>query len=409
MKLHSVKNRKNRKNILVNDPSFRITYVTRSFLDYRIPVLDALNRLLSGGLTVVFSADYVPPRVKQKVFDILNSNAIGMKGEKRLGPKSTQEFANRSIRLVYQPGIMRTISENKPDVLIGDGFYQWTSFALAFRIWFGTPLVICYERTFHTERNSQLFRKLYRRMVIRFVDAMSVNGQLTKEYSEWLGMKSARITTGQMVADTNNLLRLSFSVNESERNELRTKWGSPVLVFLTCGQLIKRKGFRELLDSWSILEKEVPGKWRLVIIGSGPMERFLREQARVLNLRSVIFTGTIDYDSIYRYYSAADCFVMPTLEDNWSLVVPEAMACGLPILCSCYNGCYPELIESGGNGWVFDPLDELDTFNSLKRCVINRDRLAKMGQRSREIVAKYSPENAAKAILEACRLAIENN
>ena len=100
---------------------------------------------------------------------------------------------------------------------------------------------------------------------------------------------------------------------------------------------------------------------------------------------------------------------MPTLEDNWSLVVPEAMACGLPILCSCYNGCYPELIEPGGNGWIFDPLDETDTYNALHRCVVNRSRLAKMGARSQEIVAKYTPENAAKAILEACRLAFENN
>jgi glycosyltransferase involved in cell wall biosynthesis len=124
---------------------------------------------------------------------------------------------------------------------------------------------------------------------------------------------------------------------------------------------------------------------------------------------NIMFAGSIDYDTIANYYAAADVFIMPTLEDNWSLVVPEAMACGLPILCSRYNGCYPELIEPGGNGWVFDPLDVNDTFNALHRCVTNRDRLKKMGQRSREIVAKYSPENAAKAILDACRLALENN
>ena len=100
---------------------------------------------------------------------------------------------------------------------------------------------------------------------------------------------------------------------------------------------------------------------------------------------------------------------MPTLEDNWSLVVSEAMACGLPILCSCYNGCYPELIEPGGNGWIFDPLDETDTYSALHRCVVNRSRLPQMGVRSQEIVAKYTPENAAKAILEACRIALEHD
>ena len=45
---------------------------------------------------------------------------------------------------------------------------------------------------------------------------------------------------------------------------------------------------------------------------------------------------------------------MPTIEDNWSLVVPEAMACGLPVATSIYNGCYPELVNKNLNGMVFD-------------------------------------------------------
>lgn len=396
--------RLNGDRLLVNE--MRATYVVRSFLDYRVPVLEALRRELGCGFRVLFSADYVPERVASKVRAVVGEQAIGMSGEKRIGPNSTQGFANRAFRFVYQPGIMRAIEQSQPDVVIGDGFYQWTSFALAHRLRHRTPLVVCYERTFHTERNAQRVRTLYRRWVMRLVDAMAVNGSLSREYSEWLGMSPERITTGQMVADTDNLARLISQVSHGQRCALRQRWGVPGLVFVAVGQLIPRKGLAELLHGWKRLEDGGFGDCVLVLVGAGSSETALREHARALGLRRVVFEGHVDYDAIAPYYASADVFVMPTLEDNWSLVVPEAMACGLPVLCSKYNGCFPELIEPDGNGWVFDPLDCEDTFHALKRCAENRERLAAMGARSREIVADHTPAHAAEAILRACELAI---
>ena len=111
----------------------------------------------------------------------------------------------------------------------------------------------------------------------------------------------------------------------------------------------------------------------------------------------------------FPYYAAADAFVIPTLEDNWSLVVPEAMACGLPILCSKYNGCWPELVQEGRNGWVFDPLDEQGTTETLSTAVRCQPELATMGAESLAIVSEHSPRRAAQAILSACELALEGS
>ena len=107
------------------------------------------------------------------------------------------------------------------------------------------------------------------------------------------------------------------------------------------------------------------------------------------------------------YYAAADVFIIPTLEDNWSLVVPEAMACGLPILCSRYNGCWPELVKEGVNGWVFDPFDINDMLRVFRAASDAGDQLKKMGDRSHEIVEAHSPENAARSILSACEIAMQ--
>lgn len=383
-----------------------ITYVARSFLDYRIPVFQALNTMLDGRFHIIYSADYVPNRVHDKAKQALGDHAIGMRGEKRIGPNEFAGFANSAVRIVYQPGLISEITKTKPDVLIGDGFFQWTSFALLYKLIKKIPLVLCYERTFHTERNAQWVRTAYRRFVLNFVDAMSCNGQLSSEYTQRLGMPTSRITTGHMVADTENLKQQIASVLASKCERLRKMWGDKNLVFLAVGKLIKRKGLKQLLLGWALLQEKMRSNPALVIIGTGPEENALRNLAKEKNLKSVYFPGSIDYDDIAQYYAAADVFVMPTLEDNWSLVVPEAMVCGLPVLCSKYNGCYPELVRSGENGWVFDPLNEQETFQALKRCIEKNARLKQMGQRSKEIVSAYSPRSAAKAILDACKIAM---
>jgi glycosyltransferase involved in cell wall biosynthesis len=83
------------------------------------------------------------------------------------------------------------------------------------------------------------------------------------------------------------------------------------------------------------------------------------------------------------------------------------MSCGLPILSSQYNGCWPELVQPG-NGWVFDPLDPRDIQRCLQLALESRANLPAMGQCSRQIVREYSPAHAAGAIFRACEIAVEH-
>ena len=144
----------------------------------------------------------------------------------------------------------------------------------------------------------------------------------------------------------------------------------------------------------------------LVLIGDGELRGELETFAKKHHLEKVRFIGPVDYDSIGRWYAVADSLVMPTLEDNWSLVVPEAMAAGLPIVCSKYNGCWPELVQAGRNGWVFDPLDTRETAGTLMTAYGAKNLFHRMGAESKTIVADFSPHNAAEAIYQACRIAI---
>jgi len=58
----------------------RITWITRSFFDYRVPVFRELNDLTDGGLSLLFYGEVVPERVATKVRRVLGPNAIVLSG-----------------------------------------------------------------------------------------------------------------------------------------------------------------------------------------------------------------------------------------------------------------------------------------------------------------------------------------
>ena len=383
-------------------------WVTRSFLDYRIPVFRELHDRLNGRFAIFFNADYVPDRCRRKAEKALGRAARGLRGESAFTLGSPTGFANKGVRIPYQRGLIRAIRKEKPDVVISDGFFQWTYAALWLRATRHIPHVMCYEKTSHTERRAQWYRRAYRKLVMRWIDAVCCNGKLCGEYTQSLGFPSDRITYGHMAADVKTLAEKSGQVTEQQIQQRRSELGLFGVVFLYVGQIIPRKGVVQLLEAWRIFSREA-GKTQcsLLLVGGGSQEAECRAYCAENDLDNVRFVGTIDYDLLPIYYRCADVFVIPTLEDNWSLVVPEAMACGLPILCSKYNGCWPELVKPE-NGWVFDPLDVEETVNTLRLCLTKRQSLQSMGEASRHIVENHTASQAADAIMEACSIAISS-
>ena len=69
------------------------------------------------------------------------------------------------------------------------------------------------------------------------------------------------------------------------------------------------------------------------------------------------------------------------------------MACGLPIACSIYNGCHPELVKNGENGITFDPLKNESIIDTL--AYFHNKNRREMGGKSVLIEKEYNPEKTA--------------
>ena len=377
----------------------KVLWLCRWFGNYRIPVYKELNRLTNGQFYMAYSKDAVTPLVHRQMRDALGDNAIALEKEKHFTiGKSDSNFANSYIDIPYQSGLLNAISKVNPDIIISDGFFQWT-FAAVLKS-YRRKVCVFYERTEFVERNAPKWRILYRKLIGKFIDGFLINGSLTRKYLDNMGFTQKPKVEGCMVADCEGLSKAVESCPESVKSNLKKSLDiqDEGLIFLFVGQLVERKGIKELLSGWSEHLNNFPND-TIIVAGQGVLGKELQNIYK--NEKSIKFVGQVSYDHIAEYLAIADISVMPTLEDNWSLVVPEAMACSKPVATTPYNGCHIELIEEGKNGYVFDPLEKSSIVKML--AAFHNANLSNMGKRSKEIIANYTPLTAATGIFELCQ------
>lgn len=384
----------------------KILWISPWFGNYRIPVYENLNKMSNGSFYLICSKENTSELVRQKLKSTLGSHVVIMEGEKKatMG-NSESDFANSSLVLKRQPGLYNEIKKINPDIVITEGFGGWAPAGIRFSLFHRKKLCMFYERTAYVERNSPRWRSLYRRIIGIPVDYFLINGTLTEQYlNEQLHFNSTPKVKGCMCADSFSLANAvsSFSKDDMIRLGEKLLLNKKGLTYLFVGQMVERKGIEQLLSAWSIHHDKYEDD-NLIVIGTGILLDKL--QNRFKEQSSVHILGGVNYDSIYQYYALCDVFVMPTLEDNWCLVVPEAMACGKPIACSIYNGGHVELIKDSENGFVFDPLNNQSIVDALEK--FHYHNLKEMGRRSIEIEQDFTPDKAARRILSACTRLLE--
>jgi glycosyltransferase involved in cell wall biosynthesis len=194
--------------------------------------------------------------------------------------------------------------------------------------------------------------------------------------------------------------RIAKWAAETDAPQVKRKLKVDGLIFVTVAALIPRKGIDQLLKAWSTLPSERREQASLLVVGDGPERQRLVHFAQAHGLAEVRFVGHLPPSEVAACLAAADIFVLSTLEDVWGFVVNEAMATGLPILCSKYAGS-AQLVRDGENGFVFDPLDPSRLSKLLCRLLEHPENLAGMGQRSREIIADLTIIRSTASLVEA--------
>jgi glycosyltransferase involved in cell wall biosynthesis len=241
------------------------------------------------------------------------------------------------------PGFLWHLARFQPDAVISGEMGFRSVLALAYGSLFRKPVWIWWGGTVHSERNVGFLRKLLRKAFTLWAERWVTYGQTSTEYLLSLGVKRERILQSQNAID-----------EEQFRASVEPAWTiAPRPVVLHVGQLIERKGVGLLLEAAANLQQQ-GYDFSLLLVGGGRDKQALERRAQALGLKNLHFRLPQTPDTMPSVYRSADLLVFPTLEDVWGLVANEAILSGIPVLCSKYAGCAPELFAPEN---IFSPDD----------------------------------------------------
>ncbi len=177
-----------------------------------------------------------------------------------------------------------------------------------------------------------------------------VGGPRSADYLRLYGFQASRIELGYDTISIERVRRLAGSppaplgVPFAERH------------FTIVARLVPKKNLSMALDAYAQYCRLAGSQARaLDICGSGTLEDELRAKAQQLGLSRVVFRGFVQATEVARTLASSLALILPSTEEQWGLVVNEAVAMGLPILCSHNVGARDLLVKTAINGFTFEP------------------------------------------------------
>ena len=161
------------------------------------------------------------------------------------------------------------------------------------------------------------------------------------------------------------------------------------------GQVDYRKGIMHLFDAMKRFDQS---KMVLKLVGGYDANSDLYKCGSKMG--NVEFLGFVTKDKLADIYNDADVFVFPTLCEGFGLVVLEAMACGVPVICSENAGGNDAIID-GENGFNIPACDANAIEEKLRWCLENRHKLFEMREKAYATSKTYTWDRYHSEIVDA--------
>jgi glycosyltransferase involved in cell wall biosynthesis len=369
----------------------RLVVLTEIIAPYRIPVFNALAECEGIDLHVIFLSETDHSMRQWRIYshEIRFSYEVLPSWRRRVGKYNL--LVNRSVTTA--------LGRAQPDVIICGGYNylaSWQAQRWAKRN--DVHFLLWCESTALDQRGSYALVESLKENFLRRCDGFVVPGKSSWEYVHEMGIPPENIFVAPNAVDV-NLFSTRVEALQSDPDRLRGELGLPARYFLFVGRLVEAKGVIDLLEAYARLSPQLRSEVGLVFAGNGPLRADCEAIARSIFPGAVHFPGFVHRDELAGYYGLAECFVLPTHTDPWGLVVNEAMACGLPVICTEVAGCAADLVH--GNGRIV-PAHRADQLAAAMREIATDSRLRqRMARESINLIHHYSPQACAAGIARA--------
>ena len=222
---------------------------------------------------------------------------------------------------------------------------------------------------------------------------LTVSQDSKSDIIEHLRVPEDRITV------VHNGLSLAFSPDLRDPQWLARRFGITGPVVLSVGTPEPRKNLTGTLSTFARVSRELPEATLLLVGGGGWRSNDLDQQIAACPGR-VVRTGHIDFAELTRTYASVDCFIFPSLLEGFGFPPLEAMASGLPVVCSDR----PSLPEVVGDAAITAPPNDHETLaNAVLKILTNETVAGDMRARGLAQAAQFSWVRTASETVAAYR------
>lgn len=275
----------------------------------------------------------------------------------------------------------------KPDVLFVSSFTFWTALGMLYKFAKPVRLVVVYDGSSSAVDDKKGLRWWWRRLLARGPDAFVTNSHGGKRY-----------LTDVLDIPTEKVFAHPYQVPECRAERERDEDPAAPLRFIFVGRVMKGKGLDSLITAAAAIHRSGAPTFEVTVLGDGPEREALEARCAAEGLAEIIrWAGWVPANSVPAYFADADVLIFPSRADVWGVVILEALAAGVPVVCSTEAGA-AELIIEGENGWLFDPYKEDQLVSAMKAAQESKNRLPVLRTRAIESVRPFSVEAAVRFI-----------
>jgi len=358
----------------------KVILITNIIPPYRIPLFNYVAKNVDFKFKAVFLAE----NEKNREWKIAKDK---IKFDYQILPGWHIFIQNKEIPIHLNRGVFQTLWRYNPDVVVVSGYTFlacWQAFLYSklfkkkFILWNGTTLL--------NTGSTKGIRGIMKRIMVQGTDKCIAYGTKAKEYLEYLGADSRHIHICLNTVDTEYFRNKVLQYQHSKNFEKERKY-YPRCLLLYVGRLTKKKGLGQILKALSCLNDSEIG---FIIVGDGPEKSLLKKFCLKNKLSNVFFEEFHQQEELPKYYALADIFIFPSFYDVWGLVVNEALASGLFVLCSKKVGAGFDLVNDK-NGLIFNPNNIEETVDCIKK---TKDKLPQL-QVNRDKISNWAKEDLA--------------
>lgn len=382
---------------------FRLAVVNSHPIQYFAPLYAYLNRDPTLEVTAIYCSDFslrgdVDAGFKRLVVwdvDLLS----GYRSE-WLGDRAKTRRPAGFWSLVC-PEMWYAIRSGQYDAVLIHG-YSYAAYVLALLAAKSCGVPVLFRTETHLGLHRTPFRQWMRDFVLsrayRFVDGFLAIGSRNRTYYRSLGVPEEKIFDAPYTVDNDRFIAAA-RLTQRDRDEVRSSFGVPpdTPVVLYASKFARRKHADDLIRAMAQLRTEGI-RASLLLVGTGEMEKGLRDLASQLRLKDVAFAGFVNQRELPRVLAASDVFVLPAENEPWGLIVNEAMCAGLPVVVGKEVGCVPDLVVDGENGYLVTAGDPVELAAALRPLVGSAELRRRMGSKSLERIREWNYERCREGI-----------